>query len=251
MDRKSVLITGGAQGIGKAMVRDFLAAGYQVAFVDSDAQAGGETAREYEAQGRVLFIPGDVSVPEQASRGVDEVERTFGRLDVLINNAGVFHSLPLEQGSVDEWQRILGINLHGAFFFARAAAASLRRTKGALINIASTRALMSEPNTEAYAASKGGLVALTHALANSLAPHVRVNCISPGWIDVTAWKKRSHQEAAQLRPEDHAQHLVGRVGKPEDVAQLALFLAGDQAGFITGQNFIIDGGMTRKMIYAE
>jgi NAD(P)-dependent dehydrogenase (short-subunit alcohol dehydrogenase family) len=120
----------------------------------------------------------------------------------------------------------------------------LRRAGGAaaIVNIASTRALQSEPNTEAYAASKGGIVALTHALAVSLGPAVRVNCISPGWIDV---------RASQLSDQDHAQHPVGRVGKPLDIAKLVLFLLSEDAGFITGQNFVVDGGMTRKMIYEE
>ncbi|MGE0082079.1 MAG: SDR family oxidoreductase, partial [Thiohalomonadaceae bacterium] len=153
--------------------------------------------------------------------------------------------------AVEQWQRIIGVTLTGAFLCARAAAPLLRRPSGCIINIASTRALMSEPHTEAYAASKGGLVALTHALAVSLGPEVRVNCISPGWIDVSAWKKSRVREQAVLRPQDHAQHPAGRVGRPEDLATMALFLAGDGAGFVTGQNFVVDGGMTRKMIYVE
>jgi NAD(P)-dependent dehydrogenase (short-subunit alcohol dehydrogenase family) len=112
--------------------------------------------------------------------------------------------------------------------------------------IASTRALMSEPNTESYSASKGGLVALTHALAISLGPEVRVNCVSPGWIVVRP------EEARKLRRKDHAQQPVGRVGQPRDVAEMvAVLLDGKRAGFITGTNFIVDGGMTRKMIYEE
>lgn len=111
--------------------------------------------------------------------------------------------------------------------------------------------LQSEPNTEAYAAAKGGVVALTHALAMSLGPQLRVNCISPGWIDVSEWKKPSQRKAAKLSDRDHAQHPVGRVGNPDDIAKLALFLLSADAGFITGQNFVVDGGMTRKMIYQE
>jgi NAD(P)-dependent dehydrogenase (short-subunit alcohol dehydrogenase family) len=114
----------------------------------------------------------------------------------------------------------------------------LRKTAGSIVNIASTRALQSEPNTEAYAATKGGVVALTHALAMSLGPRIRVNCISPGWIAKTKLSKK-----------DHAQHPVGRAGRPQDVGELVAFLISDPAGFITGQNFVADGGMTRKMIY--
>jgi NAD(P)-dependent dehydrogenase (short-subunit alcohol dehydrogenase family) len=121
---------------------------------------------------------------------------------------------------------------------------------GSIVNIASTRALQSEANTEAYSASKGGVVALTHALAVSLGPDIRVNCISPGWIAVDDWKKSARRKQPVLRPEDHAQHPVGRVGHPEDIAALAAYLISSKASFITGQNFVVDGGMTKKMIYA-
>jgi NAD(P)-dependent dehydrogenase (short-subunit alcohol dehydrogenase family) len=114
--------------------------------------------------------------------------------------------------------------------------------RGAIVNIASTRALQSEPDTEAYAAAKGGMVALTHALAISLGPQVRVNCVSPGWIDTGKSK---------LRRADHRQHPAGRVGRAEDIAETVAFLLSEKSGFTTGANFVVDGGMTRKMIYEE
>lgn len=156
---------------------------------------------------------------------------------------------PPEELSLQEWQRVLEVNLTGPFLCSRAFAPLLRTRHGSIVNIASTRALMSEPHTESYAAAKGGLVALTHALALSLGPEVRVNCISPGWIDVTPWAKRSRRHPQPLSRRDHAQHPAGRVGRPEDIAAMVLYLASDRAGFITGENIVIDGGMTRKMIY--
>ena len=137
---------------------------------------------------------------------------------------------------------MLGTNLTSTFLLARAAEDMLRRAKGAIVTIASTRAQMSEPDTESYAASKGGLVALTHALAVSLGPDVRANCVSPGWIDV---------KGEALRPADHAQHPAGRVGRPADIAALVAWLVGPESGFVTGAEFVSDGGMTRKMIYVE
>jgi NAD(P)-dependent dehydrogenase (short-subunit alcohol dehydrogenase family) len=170
----------------------------------------------------------------------------FGRLDALVSNAGIMVRKPLRQLTLSEWRKVLDTNLTAAFLFARAAEKPLRASRGAIVTIASTRALMSEPNTESYAASKGGLVALTHSLAISLAPEVRVNCISPGWIVV----RREQEE--KLRRKDHLQHPAGRVGRPEDIAAMATFLLDrDRAGFVTGANFVVDGGMTRKMIYEE
>lgn len=177
----------------------------------------------------------------------------FGRIDGLVNNAGIAHPgrTPVTELSIDVWERMLRVNLTGAFLMVKHAAAHLERHRGAIVNIASTRALQSEPHTEAYSASKGGLVALTHALAISFAHRIRVNAVLPGWIDISGLQKKSKVYPAELRPDDHLQHPAGRVGVADDVAAIVAYLLSDQASFITGQSFVVDGGMTKKMIYVE
>jgi len=249
MRDKVAIITGGAQGIGKALAKTFLEKGCRAVIADNDHEAGEETMGEYASEGRIEFIPADVSSEHDVARLIEMTATRFGRIDILVNNAGVSANRPLEELSLEDWNRVIGVNLTGPFLCAKHAAPFLRATKGCIVNIASTRAFMSEPGTEAYSASKGGIAALTHALAMSLGPEVRVNCISPGWIDVKGWRRRTGSYRSELSEADHSQHPAGRVGKPEDIAALAVFLASDEASFITGANFIVDGGMTRKMIY--
>src|SRR4051812_17596427 len=233
------LVTGAANGIGRAVAHHLLASGWRVGALDLP-RAG--LARAFAKRRNVVLIEGNVAEEDTARRAIAAMREHFGRLDGLVSNAGIMERKPLRRRTLDDWRRIIDVNLTATFLFARAAETALRKSKGAIVTIASTRALMSEPDTEPYAASKGGLVALTHALAVSLAPEVRVNCISPGWIDV---------RGEALRPEDHAQHPAGRVGRPEDVAALVAFLVGPESGFATGAEFVLDGGMTRKMLYVE
>lgn len=248
---KTVLVTGGAQGIGKAAVKAFLKNKARAAVLDIDAEALAEAESELGALGEVLAVEADVADEEGVKNAVARTVERFGGLDVLINNAGIFSCKSLEDLSLESWNRVIGVNLTGMFLCAKHCAAHLKKSCGAMVNIASTRAFQSEPDSFAYSASKGGVVALTHALAVSLGPEVRVNCIAPGWIEVSAWKKSAHRSDPRLSPGDHAQHPAGRVGRPEDIAELALFLASDKAGFITGACFTADGGMTKKMIYLD
>lgn len=245
------IVTGGARGIGKGIAHHLCQKGMQVIIADIDADAGAKTATA--CGNGTLSIATDVGDEASVTRLMSQVNELFGRLDSLINNAGIATAVnaPIEQLSLNEWDRFLRVNLTGMFLCCKHATPLLRKTKGNIINIASTRALQSEPDSEAYAASKGGIVALTHALAISLGPLIRVNCISPGWIQAQQTQEDLPDASSELRQEDHAQHPCGRVGKPEDIASLAAYLISPQATFITGQNFIVDGGMTRKMIYIE
>lgn len=249
--QRVALVTGGAQGIGKAVTARFLAAGMTVVSCDFDSEAVELTAKELDdGSGRLFCQTADVGREQDVTDLLETVKSRFGRLDALINNAGIMIRKPLLELSLTEWRRVLDVNLTGTFLCTRSAAPLLHKSCGAIVNIASTRALMSEPETEAYAASKGGIVALTHALAVSLGPQVRVNSISPGWIDVSGWGKKGPAGQETLRGADHTQHPAGRVGTPEDVARLAQFLIDPENGFLTGENIVLDGGMTRRMIYA-
>jgi NAD(P)-dependent dehydrogenase (short-subunit alcohol dehydrogenase family) len=251
MKDRVAIVTGGGQGIGRAIVERFLREGMAVVIADSDEEAGRETETDLSKAGKVLFAATEVSDESRVEATIARTIQTFGRLDVLVNNAATSRGKPVTELTREEWDRVIAVNLTGPFLCAKHAAPHLRRQGGAIVNIASTRALMSEKNTEAYSASKGGLVALTHALAVSLGPEVRVNCISPGWIEVGDRKKRSARREAKHSDADRLQHPAGRIGKPEDIAEMVFHLASDKGGFITGANFVIDGGMTRKMIYVE
>ena len=232
-ERRVVLVTGGARGIGAGVAARLARDGWAVVIADRDLAQPGHPARCVQA---------DVAEEGAVAALVEGIRAREGRLDALVSNAGFMIRKPIRTLTLVEWNAVLATNLTATFLLARAAEDLLRAARGSIVTIASTRAHQSERDTESYSASKGGLLALTHALAVSLGPEVRVNCISPGWI---------HTRDEALRPKDHAQHPAGRVGRPEDVAALVAWLVGPEAGFVTGAEFVTDGGMTRKMIYAE
>jgi NAD(P)-dependent dehydrogenase (short-subunit alcohol dehydrogenase family) len=237
---RAALVTGAARGIGRAITAGLLGEGWSVAVVDADRAAAEATLGDLDAGGRATLVLADVGDEDAVRQAVATTVEAFGRLDAVVSNAGVMVRKPVAELGLDEWRRVLDTNLTAAFLLAKHSAGHLRRTRGSIVTVASTRALQSEPDTEAYSASKGGLVALTHALAVSLGSEVRVNCVSPGWIDTAG---------EPLSEADHRQHPAGRVGRPEDVAALVGWLVGPGSGFVTGANFVVDGGMTRKMVY--
>lgn len=237
MTKPVAIVTGAGRGIGAAIAKRLARDGWQVVASDID-----ETACRAAAVPLGAFAhPCDIADERAVAGLVRATRESYGRLDAIVSNAGIGMHGPLASITLADWNRVLGVNLTAAMLLAREAEGDLRARKGAVVLIASTRAHMSEPDMLAYTASKGGLVALTHGLAMALAPDVRVNCISPGWIDTG--------KSEPLSAADHAQHPVGRVGIPEDVAAAVAFLLSGDTGFMTGAEIVLDGGMTRKMIY--
>ncbi|MBS4196865.1 glucose 1-dehydrogenase [Lederbergia citri] len=244
MQNLVVIITGAANGIGKGIAKAYVDQGARVVLADVDVESGKNVAAEIGTN--ALFIKTDVRENNDIINLMKQTMESFGRINIFINNAGKGAFLSPYDLKIEEWDDVINTNLRSVFLCSREAAKYMRGNEngGAIVNIASTRALMSEPNSEAYAASKGGIVALTHALAASFAEdRITVNAISPGWIETGDY--------AVLREIDHTQHFSGRVGKPEDIARACLYLTNPENDFVTGINLVVDGGMTRKMMYVE
>ena len=239
---KAAIVTGAAKGIGPDIAEALLSDGYGVVFADRDTAALNAVRATFTGHDRALFMTCDVASESSVRKAMAAVRQRFGGLDLLVSNAGLADPTngPITALSLADWERRLRINLTSVFLCAKHATPLLRERRGAIVNMSSTRSLMSEPNTEAYAASKGGIDALTHALAISLGPEIRVNAIRPGWIN---------SKGERLTKKAHSQHPVGRVGNVADIAGLVRYLASEAATFITGQCFTVDGGMTRAMIY--
>ncbi|UOF89992.1 SDR family oxidoreductase [Fodinisporobacter ferrooxydans] len=243
---KVVIVTGAGKGIGRTIAITYAQQGARLFIIDKDAGELQHTSMLIEQAGAGVFSHVlDLSEPGEIEDFFNSVGGQVDGVDVLINNAGIGVWKSPYDLSTEEWDYVVGTNLRGTFLCSREAAKIMRNHGGgSIVNIASTRALMSEPNSEAYAASKGGILSLTHALALSLGPdHIRVNAISPGWIETGDYNT--------LQPRDHLQHPSMRVGRPEDIARACLYLTNPENDFITGINLVIDGGMTRKMIYDE
>jgi len=243
MRKKVAIVTGSGHGIGKEVALAFARKKYQVIIAEIDVASGRQTADEISEMGEAaLFLKTDVSKVDDIEAMVSRVTDEFKRVDVLINNAGVSEFCDVFELDEKQWDKVIDTNLKSVFFTSRAVARVMKDAGGAIINMASTRALMSEPGGEAYGASKGGILAVTHALAASLGKYrITVNAVLPGWIETGDYKR--------LKENHHKQHFSGRVGKPADVARACLFLASPENDFVTGAQMVVDGGMTRKMIY--
>ncbi|MDW7671336.1 MAG: SDR family oxidoreductase [Bacillota bacterium] len=220
---KVVIVTGGAWGIGKVIGESFREEGAHVCVID-------KLPNDY-------FV-GDLAEEATLRSFTAKVIAEYGRVDFLINNAALFIG-GIDNCSWDDFNYVLHTGVTAPFMLAKLLKDHFSK-EAAIVNISSTRERMSQPNTESYSAAKGAIAALTHALAVSLAGKVRVNAVSPGWIDT---------EGSDFEPADNTQHPAGRVGNPRDIANLVLFLCSDKAGFITGENITVDGGMTKLMIY--
>jgi NAD(P)-dependent dehydrogenase (short-subunit alcohol dehydrogenase family) len=229
--KRAALITGSSGLIGRELCREFISQGFHVYGVDLKSQ---------EKKENFTPVMCDISKEEEVAGVFQDIEA----LHVLINNGAKSdpYNKKIHELELSEWNKIMATNLTSVFLLSKYAVPLLKKTQGAIINISSTRHKMCEPDTEIYSTTKGGIVSLTRAMSISLAPLVRVNSISPGWI---------HDPTENLSPDDHHQHPVGRVGVPADISKLALYLSGEDSSFVTGQDFIVDGGMTVKMIYQE
>jgi NAD(P)-dependent dehydrogenase (short-subunit alcohol dehydrogenase family) len=243
---KVCVITGGANGIGRCTAEEFLRKGAKAAVIDIDAAAGKKLAAKFGAE-KFLFVSGDITEEKVLKDFAQKVIKKFGHADFLINNACFSKKGILSGCGFDDFNYILKLGITAPYMLAKLFK-DYFKPGAAIVNISSTRAYMSQPDTESYSAAKGGISALTHALSVSLAQKVRVNSISPGWIDTGAYHNNDNYKPS-YEESDKKQHPAGRIGSPMDIANAVLFLCSGKAGFITGQNLTVDGGMSKLMIY--
>lgn len=233
---RGVIVTGGAHGIGKQICQDFLNHGDKVCFIDVNENLGKQFEESHD---NLYFYHGDVANKQTLKEFVEFAKEKLGKIDVLINNACKGLKGILSNIDYDTFDYVLAVGLKAPYELSRLCKEELCKNKGRIINIASSRAFQSEPDSEAYASAKGGIVALSHALAISLGPDVLVNCIAPGWINV--------QDRDSYSETDKAAIPAGIVGNPQDISKLVLFLC--EQNFITGETITVDGGMNKRMIY--
>lgn len=251
LEGKVFVITGGARGIGRCLAETFAREGASVAFIDRDEEAGREMLMRLKVlgkSGKHLFYYGDIAEETALETFAKAVRDVCGGVDVLVNNACLSKKGILSGCGFEDFNYVLRVGVTAPYQLTRLLL-PLFREGASVINIASTRGFMSQGDTESYSAAKGGILSLTHALAVSLSGRVRVNSVSPGWIDTGAYHEDNY--TPEHSRADCRQHPSGRVGTPEDIARAVLFLANPENGFINGENITVDGGMTKLMIYTE
>ncbi len=249
---KAVLVTGGGSGIGLATALAFLREGARVAIADVSSVRVREARTAARAQGHdLVIVRGNVTKEGDAKRMVDEAVKAFGRLDVVFNNAGILIEAPVHEMSAADWDRILGVNLKGVFLVSKYAVRHMMwQGSGTIVNTGSVNSLVGDPDAAAYCASKGGVALLTKSMALAYANHgIRVNAVAPGWVETRMFAREAKTRGvsvASYRKSSGAQHPIGRVGRPEEIANLVLFLASDDASYITGALVVADGGYTAQ-----
>jgi len=245
---KVCVVTGGANGIGRCISENFYKQGAFVACIDTDRVSGDHLQSEFKND-QFFFYCGDITEEAILIDFSKQVINRFHQVDCLIHNACISNGGILTDCGYEDFNYVLKLGITAPYMLTKLFLPHF--AKGAcVINISSTRAFMSQPNTESYTAAKGGITALTHSLSISLSGKVRVNSVSPGWIDTCAYQKEE-KSTSHVSTSDSLQHPAGRIGNPQDIADTVLFLCSEKAGFITGENITVDGGMTKQMIYHQ
>ncbi len=247
---KIAIVTGAAKGIGWGIAKVFVEEGAKVVVVDWDDVEGPKTAEELNKKGEAFFVKCDVSNEDDVKAMIQKTLDKFGRIDVLVNNAGVgVYKSVLDTSSAD-WDRCLGVNLKGQFLTAKYAIPHMQKVgKGAIVNISSVHSFATVNGVAPYCASKGGITALTRNMAIDYGPAIRVNAIAPGWVLTPLIQSifDSYPDPAAQRKSTEDHQVMKRIGRPEDIGQAAAFLASDEASFITGTQLFVDGGLTAQL----